>query len=217
MTSKILTTVISLGLILYFVSGVTVMARNTIEVPFNFSEGWNMVPGFYMPDHLSGGVVEPENILAIYALVPETQQYARLYPNPEIDKLKVMGDYDDRLDYMAQWVYSTKGGAADYMVEREDIPLNTWELYPGWNFVGNLFPEMVGKRLNEFKGNCQLAKSYVYLNAREGAGWRAIKAGENDRVPESVGYGFAVKVPTACKLGIIPSVPPTPAIPGLPE
>lgn len=199
---------------LFVLGGSAEAQRNTVEVSFYFNEGWSLVAGFYSPEQLSGGVVKSSDIRAIYAFVPQTQQYARIYPNPEKDKLKVMGDYDDQLGYMAQWVYSTEEGRAEYMIEREEIPLNQWELQSGWNFIGVVFPEMIGKRLHELKGDCQFSKVYSYVFGRGAAGWKEIKKEKDDRVDEeSIGLGFIAKVPVACKLGVVLNAPPPPALP----
>ena len=205
MTSKILTTVISLGLILYFVSGVTVMARNTIEVPFNFSEGWNMIAGFYKPDQLSGGAVEPENILAVYALVPETQQYARLYPNPEKDKLNAQTTrVDTMVTTSAFWVYSDKAGKTEYMT-LEPAPVGERRLTAGWNFVG-LTIDLVDLKYKNMKGDCQVIRVCAFERGRWDCSPESTSYPESDEVvlvddESSVGLGLLLKVKSDCKFG----------------
>lgn len=208
--------VLALLLSLSFSVKNTALGRNSIEIDFYFEKGWNLVSGLYRPDQLSGGAIASRDILAIFTFVPETQQYVRLYPKPEMEKLKVMGDYDDRLDYMAQWVYSIKQGAAEYMIEREEISLGQWEVLPGWNFIGLVFPEMLGKHPNEIRGSCRWTKAYTWASEGGRTQWINVSTDWETDEPISeqhIGLGFVIKVPAACKLGIEATVPSLPSLP----
>ena len=97
---KLLTGLI-LGLIL--VGLIFLVSARMMETQVQIHKGWNLIFGFVEPDALSGQL-NPDSIKAIYVFIPTTQQYARVYPDPENNKLQSMDD-----DYIRQtsfWVYS---------------------------------------------------------------------------------------------------------------
>ncbi len=70
-------------------------------------KGWNLIYGFISPEQIQ--MLEKQNIKAIYAFVPTTQEYVRLFPNAEMDleDLEDEGIIDDNeLLQTAFWVYS---------------------------------------------------------------------------------------------------------------
>ncbi len=120
-------------------------------------DGWNLVFGLTMPRDqiLSQSEVKTENIKAIYAFLPQYQQYLKVYP--EIEDYSRFGQIDD--DYLENtgfWVYSDKRGFLEYETSEDDfIPTKERQLYRGWNFLG-----MTHDTQNAFikKGSCNIER-----------------------------------------------------------
>lgn len=180
------------------------------EVNFDFDEGWNLVYGFMSPDQLDGQVLEKQNIKAIYALIPTTQKYARLYPDMEKDAFNSIDD--DEVSQMAMWVYTEKGALSEYWLDNVPNPFTERQIYKGWNFIG-ITPDMVSQSpLEDIKGSCNIEKSYFFVN--EFQEWREYPLTNKFDDNHFVGFGWAIKVSDDCRLGSSSSGITSP--PGLP-
>jgi len=170
--------------------------------PIQFGAGWNIVYGFTNPEQLGGQVLESSNIRAIYAFVPTTQEYARVFPEPEEDKLNLM-DYDE-IRNSALWVYSDRSGESEYWLEREPTPYNFRQLYSGWNFLGITY-DMRDKTMSEIQGSCNFLKIYHFDSFSQK--W-SYNFAEDDIFMQDTGFddqafgqGLVVKVSSDCMLG----------------
>ena len=102
------------GLVVLISLAVFVYA-STIDRDINLVKGWNLVPGFYHPNQMFGDDILPDNIKAVYILKQPDQEYVRVYPDQETDKL--IGIDDDYYEKTSQWVYSDKSGPMEYFFE----------------------------------------------------------------------------------------------------
>jgi hypothetical protein len=205
--------------LLFLVGFISLVYAYQSEVQAPIYKGWNLLYGFFSPDQLAGQL-EQDNIKAVYAFIPRTQQYARAYPNPEMDKLRMMDD--DELLNTAFWVYSDKtvsgilngvDHAEEYMFETEIRPFSERQIYRGYNFIG-ITPDMVGKNLLEMEGSCNIEKAYLWIPNYQD--WTIFPLQERDDFPrEMLMLGLVIKVSSDCIPGEIsrsPVIPPQ--IPG---
>jgi len=197
-------------------SAVFVIAANwATETNFDFDEGWNLVYGLQSPEQLSGAL-EESNIKAIYAFIPTTQQYLRAWPNPDAkaweDLDKVMDDHE--LLQTAFWVYTDKGTAGtegEYWLYDLPTPYTERPIYKGWNFVG-ITPDMISNSaIENIKGNCNIEKSYVWVN--EFQEWREYALTNKFNENSFVGFGWVIKVSNNCNLGASVNIPQVPQMP----
>jgi len=132
--------------------------RSAIEV--DFEEGWNLIHGFQNPNQLVGGEISTEDIEAVYGFNPAKQEYVRIYPDVESEKLEDILNTNP-VQYLSFWVYSSKQGSARYRTLGFMSPENQ-TLYPGWNFIGvtNYFQN---KSLNELNLLCDISKAYAFV------------------------------------------------------
>ncbi len=181
-------------------------------------KGWNLVYGFTGTDRiLSGGDISSTNIKAVYLLTQPSQEYVRVYPDPESDKLWELDD--DYYEKTAQWVYSDKSGILKYNSE-EPLPLGELKLYRGWNFVG-ITSNMIGPievssgsfidgQVQHIAGTCNIEKSYFFdPRAQE---WVIFPLDE-DFSDGALGSGWIVKLSNDCKLGLKVGVIGPPELP----
>jgi len=203
--------------LMMILSGVFVYASQ-IETGASIYKGWNLVYDFPSPNVLSGSL-EKSSIKAIYAFIPTTQEYARVYPNPENDKIDKIGD--EYLEKTAFWVYSDSETGKDFngvfnadeYMAQEPLPVSELNLYKGWNFVA-ILPEMFGKNLDEIKGSCEVDKAYFWNP--EDQKWDSLLEGRLNSNPfnrDVINLGIALKVSNDCKLGGDSSSPNPPTIP----
>ena len=177
-----------------------VYASNTKSY-YNFEKGWNLVNGFARPDNLSSGEVIPENIKAVYILKQPTQEFVRVYPNPETKKLEGIQDsYYEKTD---QFVYSDKAGRSEYTFE-EPLPPKYWnehQIYRGWNLVGLSNYMIEGSNnpdltLDDIKGTCNIDKAYYFF----GGQWIKFDMPEMDST--LLLKGLLMKVSDNCVMGM---------------
>ncbi|MBT7102658.1 hypothetical protein HN935_04065 [archaeon] len=191
-------------------SGTPNFPNNELTVYVN--EGWNLIYGFFEPDQIKRGDIVEGDIKAIYALMPNIQDYARAYPSPDWDVLELM-DGDDVLN-SGLWVYSEARGEMTYRLHFDIIPFEQRQIYEGWNFVG-ISPDMVkGLKLEDMVGDCEVSRSYMFDNNNQEWGDLPLSAEVDDN--DAIGQAWVMKVEGDCNLGIAPPVLPTfPTLPGL--
>jgi len=190
-----------------------------IETGAAFFKGWNLVYGFANPNQLSGHL-EPSSIRAIYAWIPTTQEYARVYPNPENSKIDKIGD--GYLIKTAMWVYSDSERGENFnglynfeeYMAQEPLPISEIDLYKGWNFVA-VVPEMEGKTIFDIQGSCNIQKAYLWQSGVQQWSFDLIQdtSAPDKFARQDIGSGIAVKVSTNCNLGGEGGITNPPAIP----
>ncbi len=208
--------------LLILISLIVFVSAKMVETQVQIHKGWNLIFGFVEPETLSGKL-GPNSIKAIYAFIPTTQQYARVYPNPENNKIRSIDD-----DYMRQtsfWVYSDSEtgeesngvmNADEYMIEEMPVPLNQHQLYKGWNFLAYI-PEMQRKTLEELKGSCDIEKAYIWKfdDRSDDRGWVEMPMNGKFVGDKMLMMGFVLKVSSDCTLGDSDVAPPE--LPGEPK
>jgi len=179
---------------------------NSVEVV----NGWNLVRGLPTPDWIKGGEVLPENIKGIYALNPFNQDYVRFYPEPEQSKIADTNfAWTSYLEQGAFWVYVDYPEGSTGQLEYETLKLTTlnktW-IFSGYNFLG-IKPEMIGKKVSDFKGDCDIQEFYVFEPTTQE--WVDISQG--DIQDKFLGSGLAIKVSNDCSFSIEHTLPPFPS------
>ena len=183
---------------------------NQNQFAFELDKGWNLVYGFMgINQIISGSWFEKEDIKAIYAFIPTTQEYLRAWPDPDGDKWQNLDEiFDDHeLLQTSFWVYSNKEGSMEYNLIDTFEPVEQKKLYKGWNFFV-ISPDLIYDDVNlgrlldnkvtfdSIKGDCKLEKAYYFKSNS----WH--KGGFSDYFDrESLGSGVIVKVSNDCRLG----------------
>jgi hypothetical protein len=195
------------------------------EVGASISNGWNLVYGLAEPSQLEAGSLEPSHIKAIYAFIPQTQEYFRMWPSPSFEDVENLKSIisEEELAQTAFWVYSDKtvegelNGMAhgtEYGLNEKIIPYNERAIYQGWNFIGVTL-DMRGIKINDAKGDCNILKICDYARQNwdclsgEDIGTHTFADQNSD-----IGKGLVIKVSDNCKLGTIGgNIPPAPELP----
>jgi len=187
MNSKIIT-----GLILLIALSFSVTAG---QLQVAISEGWNLVYGFQNPNDILSGDISKGDIKAIFIYLPNSNEYGQMHPNLESDKILNQLTVND-VEQSVYWVYSSKTGSADINVD-EPMPFIDRNLAAGWNFFP-IYEEMVGKKVSEFSGTCDVEKLYAFEPTRQA--WLNLLDEEMQR--EALGLGIVIKVTSDCNFGI---------------
>ena len=136
-----------------------------------------------------------------------------MYPDRNWDEFEDDVNYygeDDHLMISAMWLYTEKTGTLEYKTRRFPLDLKYKRLIKGWNFV-SFTPQMTSRSLEDFKGNCDVIKAYVFNSAENEKEWHNVAM--NDNIPDEVeGLGMVVKVENDCNFGGVSSSAP-PSIP----
>jgi hypothetical protein len=194
-------------------------SRFTVRV--NVEKGWNTIPlGFEPGEETHNSEIKKEDIVASYWYINEFNEYVELYPNNRFsEELEKRGFYsywdDNNAAYImnsAVWVYSNKAGLLEFNSFDSMFPLESGnvKLRSGWNFVA-ITPDMVGKKIEEFKGTCEVQKVYAFEPTRQT--W--INLINEEMQQEAIGLGIVIKVPSDCTLrearATLPSIPDLPS------
>lgn len=215
--------VLSISLIILFL-GVTLVYATELKWGFTTTDasveqkslvlikGWNLIQGLADPSFIVSGTQGRANsqgyIKAIFAFNPINKEYVRVYPNPERTALDAL---PSSILQLPLWVYSS-GDGETISYQTESLTGNFQFTWPaGWNFisVGN---EMVGRSLDEIKGNCNIEKAFGWDPKSQD--WISIMTTPFDK--EAVGMGYVIKFSSDCKLGTSTTegtITPPPAVP----
>jgi len=198
------------------------------EVSINLREGWNIIAGTVPEDAiLSTSEIQLSDIKAMWYYSPKTNEYIRVYPNPETSKLQQADD--DIVLTSAMWIYSEKSGTLKYDTLEDYPPLENRQLFAGYNFltisedmtidVNTASPEEEEQyTLNNLKGNCNFEKVYHFEQSIQE--WSPNLANDDfmdeELNSDIAGLGILVKVSSDCNLGKINEGEDTtpPQIPG---
>lgn len=184
------------------------------ELRVPVEKGWNLIYGLntYNPiDKVSSdSEIDAKNIKAIYVYLPQINSYGRLYPNPETEKILQYLTVND-LENSVYWVYSDKKGMGKFNAD-EPIEFAKRILSPGWNFYP-IYEDMVGKKVSEFKGNCQVEKVYAFEPTKQ----QWIDLMNEEMQQEALGLGIVVKVKNECNFWELQGEEPIAKIPQIPN
>lgn len=209
MSRKLLMSVIAMAFLVGFVG---IVIAESLVVPIE--KGWNLVYGIRSIEHPNGidlrSEIQAQNIKAIYIYIPQINSYARFHPDPEVDKI-LQYLTDDEIENSVFWVYSDKRGTGRFNVDGP-IQFEQRILIKGWNFYP-IYEEMVGKNIEEFKGNCVIERVYAFEPTRQ----QWINFIDEEMQREALGLGIVVKVKNECRFGEVAEQVNTRAIPNLPN
>jgi len=210
----------------------------TLEV--KIYKGWNLVSLAIMgvdPQNFET-TCSPQDLIVLYGYDPIEKRYVKIKDITEVDpKVGIFGSTygfvklsEETGKYIAispvssGWLYSIKdcsmtlraGVPADFvLVAAVNIYTSVNAGFPaGWNFF-TVFHDMVGKSLDDIKGDCTIKKAYIWNP--EDKTWLKLK--EQKFSEPLLGYGFVFKTANDCLLGkvAIPEVPRLPEGPPIPE
>lgn len=189
----VLISLLSLSTLVFSIEGNTWVA----ETDTTIFKGWNLVYSFIHPNQLEDQILEGSHIKAVYAFIPNTQEYARVYPNPEEDKLGAIDD--DELMQTAFFVYSDSEAKTEYWIDNEVVPLNQRQIYKGWNFVG-ITSDMLGNggvpELKDLLKPCNVEKAYFFNPEQQEWGMFPL---DEDFSRDALNNGIVIKVSEDCK------------------
>jgi hypothetical protein len=205
-----------LGLVLVGVFVSATMSRQSegsYHVSINLHKGWNLVAGT-IPEEgiLPNSEIKLSDISVVWYYSPIQKKYFQVHPNIDDD---MENDNDDYVLSNAMWVYSDKSGLFKYstlgdyrhFVAEEEYSANKFKLYGGWNFIV-ITPEIVGSKLADIEGSCNVQTSCGWDNRGSEGEWDC-NDGVNVMLPNSAGLGIAVKVSSDCTMGSSTTSPPT--------
>lgn len=191
---------------------------NQQKITVNIHRGWNLIPLFAWESESKVPSSGMKNADFKYKFVYQQEQ--NKYILAEKNGQRVQRDLGFEIPlYASGWVYSEQDGQYSFGwgypgFNSGNFALSQIKLSPGWNFTF-VSPYMIGKTLNDLRGNCTFSKVYSYAKEGGEVRWlpllQTMGPGENFN-DYSVGFSLVIKVPAACQLG--ESIP---ALPQLPE
>ena len=194
-----------LSLAVFVSASMTKQGNGPYDVEIQLYEGWNVIAGTMPEEGISAdSEIQASNIKAMWYYNPQSKEYIRVHPNPELSKLQQADD--DVVLTSSMWVYSDKTGKMKYTTLEDYPQLENRELSAGYNFV-TITPDMFYQKDNQevfswdgVKGNCYLQNVYAW-NPEE-QGWMPIATDlESFDFNDFLGYGMIVKVTNGCHLG----------------
>ncbi len=224
------TRIIFLSILLIFSSLIVLVYASaqpqTLEL--KIYKGWNMVSLLVM----SGGPEDFEitcplqDLIVLYGYDPLEKSYVKIKDVTQLSSqdrrdrgifhsswefYKGEGKYQNyiaRSSVNSGWLYSTKDCKITIPFFPSFFTVVTPDKFPaGWNFF-TVFSDMVGKSLDDIKGDCVIEKAYIWNP--EAQGW--MELGEQKFAETILGYGFVFKTSNDCLLGKV-TVPEVPELP----
>tara|TARA_Y100000034_G_C6786767_1_gene351992 strand:- start:250 stop:894 length:645 start_codon:yes stop_codon:yes gene_type:complete len=204
--------ILSLLSLAIFVSAATMEEKGSgYEVTVHLSQGWNLIAGTVIEDGISeNSDIGLNDIDAMWYYSPLQRKYLEVYPNTDWDGINQ--DDEDFALTNAMWIYSKDSGNIKYNTLEDYPPLESRQLYSGWNLV-SMTPDMIESQENpdltfeEITGDCNVEKAYYFFDGN----WVLFDMPEMDST--LLGKGMAIKVTQNCKLGKTGSSTTPPALP----
>ncbi len=138
---------------------------------------------YSLPSEYYPNVCTEADIQAVYALNPLTQEYLLL----DSDEAKeLLSEYPYLANQSAVWIKFSRDCSLPIAAKTE-LSLQESTLFPGYNLLG-VTPDVEGKTLKEFKGDCELLGAYAF-NQYENE-WQDVL--EEKLSNELVGQGIVV-------------------------
>tara|TARA_Y100000034_G_C6866659_1_gene395108 strand:+ start:185 stop:1273 length:1089 start_codon:yes stop_codon:yes gene_type:complete len=165
------------------------------EVSIDLREGWNIIAGTVPEDAiLPDSEIQLSDIKAMWYYSPKSNEYIRVYPNPETTKLQQADD--DIVLTSAMWIYTEKSGTLKYDTLEDYPDLDNRQLYAGWNFM-SVTPDMKDKFLKDIEGDCQIESAFSYDIT--GQTWTGFSSTDQYFGDYDIGRGIVIKVVDNCK------------------
>ena len=187
-------------------AGMSLDSNGAYDVEIYLREGWNIVAGTLPSDGIAAdSEIQESDIRAMWYYSPMSEEYMRVHPNLELNKLQQ--EDDDIVFTSAMWVYVNKNGYLKYNTLEDYPALGDRQLYAGYNFV-TITPDMNEKSFNDFI-DCDIEKVYFWHNGNQE--WYQA----SEFAVTGLGVGAIVKVSNDCTLEISSDGVASP--PGLPQ
>lgn len=201
------------------------VAEPTQTIRLKIYKGWNLVSLGLIEN--AANICPPKSLIVLYGYDPLENRYIKIKDVTEVSSHSEMlrsikefytGSNLTRSPVNSGWLYSSAdceiiremSWGSDFMQEDilEQIRSLGVKFPAGWNFFTVLL-EMIGKSIDEVKGDCLIEKAYIWNP--EDQTW--IKLWEQ-KLPETLmGLGIVFKTTNDCQLGEIITIPGAPALP----
>ena len=161
--------IVLVGLVLGVVglvgAGMSLDSNGAYDVEIYLREGWNIVAGTLPSDGIAAdSEIQESDIRAMWYYSPMSEEYMRVHPNLELNKLQQ--EDDDIVFTSAMWVYVNKNGYLKYNTLEDYPALGDRQLYAGYNFV-TITPDMNEKSFNDFI-DCVKSRKTPFVTAELG-------------------------------------------------
>ena len=208
--------VFALFLLVSFIGIVSSFDTDDVEYRGSVSveKGWNLLTFYsmdfsnFLGDNRLYESLRDDGVIAVYLYDEYSRDYIKLYPNLEKEKheryLESIGDVEEdigslgeysRISNAAMWIYMKWSRQFQYKTLDGPMPINFIELKGGWNLL-SVHPSMVGKNIDDIKGECSISK-FGYWDAEEQK-WEDRR--DDEFTSDMIGTGFAIKVREDCKM-----------------
>jgi hypothetical protein len=197
-----------------FVSAVsTHKQEGGYDIEIYVEEGWNLVHAILPQyDIISfDGEIQISDIKTVFYYSPIKNKYIEFYPSFSQSELSER-ENNDGLLMNSFWIYTTKAGYLKYITPSgyPEQPEDGFyqEVFRGWNFV-SIIPEMIGKTLEDIKGNCDIENAYQWV-LKEKRWGKIPKENVFLEHKSPSGIGMIIKVTNDCTLGTSTNIPQLP-------
>jgi len=211
-------------LMIFLLLATNIVVAEEYETTLDIEKGWNLVTMYTIRDFLDNNkYYEENNILTAYMYDRFNENYIRLYPEREQNKIDLflteLGDVEEggnpmrygTLTASSMWINSRTDQQITFRTLDGPLDLEYIALDKGWNFL-SITKEMLGYYIKDIKGTCDIDVIHRF-NKNDWA--------EMDRTDyfefkkEYLGAGILVKSNNDCILGnpVIENSEP----PGLPN
>ena len=164
------------------------------DASVTIEKGWNLVGFSLFNSRIRENTCKNNDVLAAYGYDSSARKYFSL----------IDGGKSQSLD-MASGVWLKMAGQCSiaYTLQEPYGWTDGRKLAKGWNFI-SVVPDMVGSRLEDFSGDCEVMSAYAFDS--RGRKWDDVASsvfGSGD-----VGGGIVVGVSGDCALGFADAIPP---------
>ena len=191
--------------------GETSVDTTGTNINIQFQKGWNLIGMWTLDDSLSE-LVNNKSVEYVFIFDNLNKNYVQLAPNRESGRLNSILGPGTRPGYFLNagvWVYVKE----DYLFSPQSIDdpvsIDVLKMERGWN-IFSITPDMIGKSLNDFKGECEITSAYLWDS--ENQEWGTIFNLMNDRnileTEGGIGKGLVIKVNEDCQLYSSSTTPP---------
>lgn len=161
----------------------------------------------YLLDDSFSELIENKTIKYSFIYDNANKEYIQLAPNRESGKLSSILGPGTKPGYFLNsgvWIYLKK----DFIFSPNSIDnpasIDVLELMSGWS-IFSITPDMIGKELEDIKGDCNIEKAYVW--EAEHQGWINFIE-DPEFYSESEGMGIVIKTTNNCKFSASSTSPP---------
>ncbi len=210
------------GLVLFlgvvFVADLSTSLENSWQdgdmIELYLYEGWNLV-GMYFVNEFGQEI--SDSLDYVYFMDNQEGEYVQIAPINEAENSNLdFSDDNNPLFNTGVWIYVSEDINASRPIYGQNVvSLEGFQLYEGWNVL-SIVPEMIGKTVNDFKGDCNFLSLYFWGSMEQK--WLLVDEliDQSDFSDQALAEGFIIKVEDDCNFGYganggVPSPPPIPS------